>query len=188
MKIFFQSKHHFSTKLTKLLLTRWDEHFDEKTFFKKNFWLVRNLFWLFTNFIKVDKTAFQDFRPTLWRKKSFWKLFSNFLWDYERNAFNKKVPQSCQKLILRVQTNVLMKKNLFWNTPLHFFDFDRIFFWLPAKKILKKIVKTVFYMFKQHFEERDLLTFFVIGTYSDFEQSFSDNCLKRIRKIDKTAF
>ena len=81
-------------------------------------------------------------------------------------------------------------KNIFFEK--HFFilfsDFERDIFWLPSKS-LKKVVKTVFYPFRKQSEVTEFFEVFslVFGTYSEFEQKFSDIWLKLFRKADKTA-
>ena len=150
LRIFFQSKHYFSTKLTKLLFKRWDENFDEKMFF-------------------------------------FEKLFLNFVWDVERNAFGNKISQSCQNWILRVQTKSLMKKHFFEKNFVHFFYFVRKLFWLLT--IFFKVDKTVFQVvrptlwWKKIFFEKRFLKFL-----SDFGRNISQLSIQFLRRDCQNRF
>ena len=148
LRIFFQSKHYFSTKLTELLFKRWDEQFDEKTFFEKLFFII---VWVFERNAFGNKVSqscqnwiLRVQTNTLMKKNNF-----EFFFGPRANFFlnlAKKGPQSCQSFFLRVETNTLMKKHFFEKILFiflslfeNFSDFLTIFF---------KVDKTAFQVFR----------------------------------------
>ena len=103
--------------MTKLPFEGSNRHFDEKHFWKTSpfFELWSKLFLTFGNFsLKVNKTAFQVFRRTIWWKVFFWKTLLQFFSDFERNIFwlsTKNLQKNSHGRFLRVKK--IFRRNRF---------------------------------------------------------------------------
>ena len=121
---FFWNSEFFSfAKVWKLFSKNWYEHFNQKNLFRKVLFkvfpnqietfsdfrqkihgeIVRSVFYVFKYMLKKQTfSIFFSFRCAigLWAKL-FWHVAQNF-------------PQTCQIWFLRVQTTILMKKEVFW--------------------------------------------------------------------------
>ena len=139
-KLFLNFRILFFCKVWKLFSKNWYEHFNRKNLFWKilKFFrnqietfsdiqqkihgeIVRHVFYVFKNMLKKQTFSILfSFRCAigLWAKL-FWHVAQNF-------------PQSCQIWFLRVQTTILMKKEVFWK--LSFFVIWAIFFLTFVKK------------------------------------------------------
>ena len=156
---FFQSKHYFSTKLTKLLFKRWDEQFDGKLFFEKPF---LNLFETLretlsaTKIRKAVKSGSYVFRrPFWWKKKYFESCFFFVIWAIFSLTFVKKysatLAEGPSKLLdehFDVQQFLLKKLFFFWILVETFSEFLYSFF----EKLWKVFSKN----WCEHFNQKNL--------------------------------
>ena len=186
----------FSTKLS----TCSDKHFEEKKrFWKIGFFLIfkKKVFRILTRTIRQScKNCLLSLqRDNLMKAVFFQKIFSFCcvieVWAIFFAIWHKifrKFVKSAFYVFRRTLWWKKKKKNLFWNTLLHFFHFDRNHFWVSAKFFKKRLSKPFSRCSNNISRKHIYWFFFVIGTYSNFEQSFPDICLKIVRKVDKTAF
>ena len=159
----------------------------------KNCFFVKTLANLFLNFGQKFPRSWQNcfyaFRQTFWWKTNSSKYSASFFWVCLRPLrtfciFLKVVEIAFQS----VQTNDLMKTNFFEKLFFNFFHTKTGTFSDFRQKIYRKVVRTDSYVFMKHFDETYFFqTFFVFGTYSDFEQTFFDIWHKIFHKIVKTA-
>ena len=186
----------FPEKCWKLHSTFSDEHFDEKRRFWK--WVFfrnfsKTFLWVLTKSIRqIVKTVFQVFKRTLWWKLMFLETFFFLLRNRILGSFLTfviKVSAKLSNLHFTCSDEHFDEKKPFLKYSSSFLWLWPNFFLTFGKKNFKKDCQNRFLHVQTTFRGKRFTDFFfVIGTYSDFEQSFSDNCLKRIRKIDKTAF
>ena len=139
-KLFSDYRQNFYRKVVKTILYVFKKQIEE-TDFSQTFWFYvysdfnRNLFW----FLKIPprkfvKTAFYEFRRTLWWNRILWKLpiffyrvvIKNFS-DLRKNMY-QKMPEP----IFRCSENIL-KKQIFPNVFFVFgtyWDFEQNNFWI----------------------------------------------------------
>ena len=173
LRIFFQSKQYFSTKLTKLLFKRWDEHFDEKMFFWKTLpqfclrrWAKRFRQQNFSKLSKLNSTCSDEIfdEKTFFRKKfySFFLLCSKtFLTSY--NFF-----QSWQNCYSSGQTDILVKNIFFEKRSLKILsDFGRNVSQLSIQ-FLQRYCQNRFLHDPETFRGNRLSHLFLVLLYSGF--------------------
>ena len=196
-KLFLKFRILFFAKVWKLFSKNWYEHFNQKNLFRKVLFkvfpnqietfsdfrqkihgeIVRSVFYVFKYMLKKQTfSIFFSFRCAigLWAKL-FWHVAQNF-------------PQTCQIWFLRVQTTILMKKEVFWK--LFFFVIWAIFSLTFVKKYSATLAEGPSKRLDEHFDVQQFLLkkCSIFGFWSklflNFCILFLKNCEKSFLRTD----
>ena len=165
-KTFLTCGSEFSTKLSKLVFTCSDDHFDEKkTFLKIDFFskfeqffsrlLAKNILRIWRNcFLSVQTNNLMYNQQLLWKVLLIFSDFGqNFFWNSEFFFLQK-----CENCFLRTDTNTSSKKSFLKSSLQSFSESDRNILWLSAKNP-RRDCQICFLRLQKYVEETDFFNF-----------------------------